>query len=130
MQPEELKYTDTHEWVYLDRSTGEPIAIIGLTEQAVTQLTDLVYIDLPKVGDLIHAGKEFGTVESVKAVSSLHSPVSGEVVAVNSALSQDLDLLSRDPYGVGWLIKVKVRDESELARLLDYAAYRRRCVGE
>lgn len=130
MKPETLKYTDTHEWVYLDRSTGEPIATVGITAFAVEQLTDLVYIELPKVGDRVSAGKEFGEVESVKAVSSLYSPVTGEVVEVNSALTEDLDRLSRDPYGEGWLIKVKVTDEASLDRLLDYTAYRKRCTGE
>lgn len=130
MKPETLLYTDTHEWVWLDRSAGEPIATIGITAFAVEQLTDLVYIDLPKVGDQVSIGKEFGEVESVKAVSSLHSPVTGEVVEVNPALPEDLDALSRDPYGEGWLIKVRLTDESSLERLMDYETYRKRCTGE
>ncbi len=130
MKPETLLYTDTHEWVQVDRSAGEPIATIGITAFAVEQLTDLVYIELPRVGDQVMAGKECGEVESVKAVSSLYSPVTGEVVEVNSALPQDLDVLSRDPYGDGWLIKVKLTDESSLKRLMDYQAYLKRCTGK
>ncbi len=130
MKPETLLYTDTHEWVQIDRSAGKPIATIGITAFAVEQLTDLVYIDLPRVGDQVSAGKEFGEVESVKAVSSLYSPVTGEVVEVNSALPEDLDVLSRDPYGDGWLIKVQLTDESSLKRLMDYEAYLKRCTGK
>lgn len=130
MTPEMLKYTETHEWVYLDRSSGEPIAIVGIATFALEQLTDLVYIKLPKVGDQLIVGQEFGQIESVKSVSSLHSPVTGYVVAVNSALAEDLELLTRDPYGEGWLIKVRVSDESSLAHLLDYETYLKRCGGE
>jgi glycine cleavage system H protein len=126
MQLEALKYTDTHEWVALDRSTGETIATIGITAFALEQLTDLVYIELPKVGDRVSLGEEFGKIESVKAVSALSSPVTGEVVAVNSAVREDLDLLRRDPYGEGWLIKVKVTDEASLERLLEYTDYLKR----
>lgn len=129
MKPETLLYTDTHEWVQVDRSAGEPIATIGITAFALEQLTDLVYLDLPKVGDQVRAGQEFGEIESVKTVSSLYSPVSGEVVAVNSALLEDLDALSRDPYGAGWLIKVKLSDQSSLERLMDYETYLKRCTG-
>ncbi len=126
MQPEALKYIDTHEWVYLDRSTGETIATIGITAFAVEQLTDLVYLELPKVGDQVSLGEEFGKIESVKTVSALSSPVTGEVVAVNSAVREDLELLGRDPYGEGWLIKVKVTDESSLERLMEYSDYLKR----
>ena len=105
MNPKELKYTATHEWVRLDGGT----ATVGITEHAAHALSDLVYLGLPAVGDKIAAGTSFGEIESVKAVSDLNAPVSGEVVEVNSALTDDLPTINADPYGKGWLIKVKLK---------------------
>ncbi|MCX8049680.1 MAG: glycine cleavage system protein GcvH [Methylohalobius sp.] len=123
---EGLWYSDTHEWVRIERSAGEQVATVGISAFAVEQLTDLVYVELPKVGDQVRTGQEFGTVESVKAASSLYSPVTGEVVEVNAKVQDDLDLLARDPYGEGWLIKVKLSQEPDLSRLMDEETYRKR----
>src|SRR5258708_18972941 len=102
IDPTPLRYSTTHEWVHLD---GE-IATIGISKFAVDQLTDLIMIDLPAVGTKLTAGKSFGEVESVKAVSDLYAPVSGEVVEVNQAVAQNVQILGEDPYEKGWLLKV------------------------
>ena len=119
MDPKSLKYARTDEWVHLD---GE-VATIGISDFAVKALTDLVYLDLPPVGKKLKAGEPFGVVESVKAASDMYAPVSGEVVEANSKLSDDLGKLSDDPFGAGWLLKVKVADRSLPAGLMDRAAY-------
>lgn len=108
MNPKDLKYTPTHEWVRLDGGT----ATVGITEHAAHALSDLVYLGLPAVGDKVAAGKSFGEIESVKAVSDLNAPVDGEVVEVNDALSDDLPTINHDPYGKGWLIKVKLKGKA------------------
>ena len=117
--PSNCKYTASHEYCRLE---GD-VAVIGITQLAVEQLTDLVYVDLPAVGAKVTAGKAFGEIESVKAVSELLAPVSGEVVARNEAAINDPATISTDPYGAGWLIKVKLSNPAELAALLDAAAY-------
>ena len=105
MVPKGLRYAETHEWAQLE---GD-VCAVGITKFAVEQLTDVVYIDIKKaVGDQVTAGQSFGEIESVKAVSDLYAPVSGEVVAVNAAVVSDPASLSADPFGAGWLIKVKV----------------------
>jgi glycine cleavage system H protein len=128
MTPDQLLYAPTHEWVHVTDAGGSKVATIGITAFAVQQLTDLVYMELPPVGRAISAGKEFGEVESVKAVSPLYSPVDGEVIAVNSDLPNHLETLNDDPYGAGWILKVKLSDESALKKLLDYAAYQKQCA--
>ena len=128
MKPEELKYCETHEWVSVSDEGGKKIATIGVSAFAVEQLTDLVFMQLPAVGRELKVGDEFGEVESVKAVSSLYSPVAGKIVAVNSALPNQLETLNRDPYGDGWIIKVELSDESALGSLMDYAAYQKQCA--
>jgi glycine cleavage system H protein len=131
VKPEELLYSESHEWVQVapsDSTGGGKIATIGISAFAVEQLTDLVFMQLPGVGKVVAAGTEFGEVESVKAVSSLYSPVSGEVVAVNSQLPTNLDILKTDPYGQGWMVKVRMSHEGELAKLLDHAAYQKQCA--
>lgn len=128
MKPEELLYTESHEWVRVSEEAGSKVATIGISAFAVEQLTDLVFMQLPAVGKQVSAGTEFGEVESVKAVSSLYSPVSGEVIAVNSQLPNQLETLQTDPYGAGWMIKVRLNDDGELARLLDHAAYAKQCA--
>ncbi len=130
MQPQELLYAKTHEWVQVDRKSGEKIATVGISHFAVEALTDLVYIELPEVGRTLKAGESFGEVESVKAVSDLYSPLSGEVVDVNGDLANHLDQLHDDPYGSGWIMKIKVNDESELSQLLSHAAYEKQCAEE
>ena len=130
MKPEELLYAETHEWVGVTTEGGRKVGTIGITAFAIEQLTDLVHMVLPKVGTKAVAGKEFGEVESVKAVSSLYSPVSGEIVAVNDSLPGKLEHLGEDPYTAGWMIKVALSDEADLKKLMDLAAYRKQCSSE
>lgn len=125
--PDQLRFAKSHEWVDIDRSGSDPIATIGISDVAIEQLTELVYMDLPKVGRQLSAGEEFGEVESVKAVSPLYSPVSGEIVAVHQGLPDQLAELKEDPYEFGWIMKVRLSDEAALGGLLDHAAYRRQC---
>jgi glycine cleavage system H protein len=127
-KPEELRYNPSHEWVGVSEEGGATIATVGITDFALKQLTDLVYMALPKVGQKLNAGEEFGEVESVKAVSPLYSPVSGEVVAVHSELVDHLEALGADPYGNGWIIKVKMADRSKLDGLLTYDQYQKQCA--
>ena len=124
--PEQLRFAKTHEWVALSGNT----ATIGITEFAVKLLSDLVFIDLPKVGKAVVAGEPFGEIESVKHVSDLYAPVSGKVVAVNAELVDKLEWLAQEPYGMAWMIKVEVSDASALAGLLDAAAYTAHCEAE
>ncbi len=126
--PEELLYAETHEWVRVAEEDGQQVATIGISAFAVEQLTDLVFMELPAVGTQLEAQSEFGEVESVKAVSPLYSPVTGEVIAVNQKVPDALELLGEDPFGEGWLIKIKISDESGLAKLLDHAAYQKQCA--
>jgi glycine cleavage system H protein len=126
MDVNSLKYARSHEWVALEGKT----ATIGITDFAVHQLTDLVHIELPKVGRTVRAGESFGEVESVKAVSDVYAPVGGEIVGVNEHLADDLGLLSDDPFGKGWMIKIAVSDPSSLGGLLDRKAYEAHCAEE
>lgn len=127
MNPEELKYNTSHEWVGLSNQEAEELAVIGITDFALEQLTDLVFMELPEVGSTVTQGQQFGEVESVKAVSPLYSPVSGQVVQVNHELISDLEKMAADPFGQGWLLKVRLADSSELSTLLDFAAYQQQC---
>jgi glycine cleavage system H protein len=122
MDPKTLRFAPTHEWIHLD---GD-VATVGISRFAVDQLTDLIMIDLPAVGTKGAAGKGFGEVESVKAVSDLYAPVSGEVVEVNSEVTGNVQLLAEDPYDRGWLIKVKTDPKSLPAELLDHYAYEKK----
>jgi len=117
--PEDLKYSQTHEWVKVDKD----IATIGITDFATKQLTDLVYAELPSIGAKVAKGASFGVVESVKAVSDLYSPVSGKVVTVNEKLSKEPEIITQDPYGKGWMIKVKIEDQTELDTLMNSEEY-------
>lgn len=130
MQPQNLLFAKTHEWVHVEPAGGEKIATIGISHFAVEALTDLVYIELPEVGRQVRAGESFGEVESVKAVSDLYSPLSGEIVEVNQQLANRLDQLHDDPYGAGWIIKLKVADESEMSKLMPQAQYDKQCAEE
>jgi glycine cleavage system H protein len=129
-QPEKLLYSKTHEWVDVATAGGAKVATVGLSAFALEALTDLVYIDLPQPGREVTAGEPFGEVESVKAVSDMYSPVGGEVVESNAAIADKLEQLSQDPYEAGWLVKIRISDESGLAMLLDYAAYKKQCEEE
>jgi glycine cleavage system H protein len=122
MIPDDLLYTKEHEWIRVD---GDK-ATIGITEHAQDELGDVVFVELPTVGDAIEANEPFGSVESVKAVSELFMPVGGEVVKVNPGLEDAPELVNDDPYGKGWMIRVTIKDKSELDELLssdDYDEY-------
>ena len=118
--PTDRHYSSDHEWILKD---GDEY-IIGISDYAQDQLGDLVFVELPEVGDSFEKGDEFGTVESVKAVSELYMPFSCEVVAINDALEEEPELVSNDPFGKGWMLKVVPTDASELESLLDHAAYK------
>jgi glycine cleavage system H protein len=130
VNPDKLLFAKTHEWVAIADEGGRKIATMGLTDFAVQALTDLVFIELPKVGRQVKAEESFAEVESVKAVSDVYSPVSGEVIAVNESLPDNLETLSNDPYGKGWIAKIKVTDESSLKKLMDHAAYQKQIAEE
>lgn len=117
--PEELKYSKSHEWV---RVEGD-LAFIGITQHAEHLLGDIVYVELPEEGDTIQQGEEFGVIESVKAASDLYAPVSGEVMAVNQELEDTPASVNQSPYGDGWLIQVKLADDSELSTLMTAEEY-------
>lgn len=121
MVPSDLRYTKDHEWVRVDGDT----ATIGVTAFAANQLGDVVFVDLPAVGKAVEQFATFGVVESVKAVSDLYAPVSGEVIEVNADLAGTPELVNSDPFGAGWMIKVRLGDASQVDGLLDAAAYDR-----
>ena len=118
--PAELKYTKEHEWIRVD---GE-VAYVGITDYAQSQLGDIVFVEVETEGDSLEAGDTFGTIEAVKTVSDLYIPVSGEVLEFNSALEDQPDLVNKDPYGEGWIIKMKVDDGAQLDGLLSADAYK------
>ncbi len=122
MYPDNYKYTKEHEWILVEGDTGT----IGITDHAQQELGDIVYVDLPKAGAAVERGKALGSVESVKAVSDIYSPVSGEVLESNAALAGAPEMLNADPHGAAWLVKVKLADLAEVAGLMsaaDYQAY-------
>jgi len=119
--PDNLKYTSEHEWLLLE---GD-LAIIGVTDYAQGELGDVVFVELPAAGTKVKAMQPFGTIEAVKAVSELFAPVSGEVAEINSSLEGDPMAVNRDPYGAGWMIKIKINDPNEIARLLPASEYQK-----
>jgi len=119
-RPNDARYSETHEWVMTPKK-GD--AVIGITDYAVKQLSDLVHLELPKVGDTLEAGTPFGEVESVKTVADLVSPVSGKVTAVNKEVIDNPDILHEEPFEDGWLIKVKVTEKADLDSLMDAKEY-------
>jgi len=119
--PDNLKYTSEHEWVKLE---GE-IAAIGVTDYAQGELGDVVFVELPSVGSRVKAMQAFGTIEAVKAVSELFAPVSGEVLEINPILEGDPMAVNRDPYGLGWMIKIRINDPGEMDKLLPPSEYRK-----
>jgi glycine cleavage system H protein len=119
MYPQENRYSKDHEWIAV---AGE-VGTVGITDYAQKQLGDVVFLELPETGRSLKAGEVFGTVESVKAVSELFSPVSGEVVEVNAALAQKPEVINTDPHGAAWMIRIKLADPAQVAALMDGAAY-------
>ncbi len=117
--PVELKYTKDHEWVRLEGN----IATVGITDYAQSELGDIVFVELPGIGDEIKQSDTFGTIEAVKAVSDLYAPVSGKVIEVNGSLEDEPMLINSDPYGDGWMIKVEFDNSDEVEQLLDATAY-------
>jgi glycine cleavage system H protein len=118
--PEDLKYAETHEWVRIDKTIGT----VGITDHAQAELTDIVYVELPKVGAKVTAKQQAAVVESVKAASDIYAPVSGEVTEVNGQLENSPALVNTAPYAEGWLFKVKLEEGADLSELKDAAAYR------
>lgn len=123
-RPEGLKYTKSHEWVRIEKD----IATTGITDFAVKQLSDLVFVDLPEVTDLLEQGQPYAEVESVKAVSDIYAPLSGEVIEINEEIGDNLDLVSKDPFGAGWFVKFRLSHPGEAERLLDEAGYDAACA--
>lgn len=120
--PENLKYTKEHEWIRIE---DDSIGVVGITDYAQSELGDIVYVDLPAIGKTVKQLESFGTIEAVKAVSDLFSPVSGEIIEVNEKLKDSPDLINKDPYGEGWIIKIKIKDLGELDNLLSAEDYRK-----
>jgi len=118
--PNDLRYTKSHEWV---QDTGDGTATVGITDHAQEMLGDLVFVDLPDVGDSVDAGSECAVVESVKAASDIYSPVSGEIIAVNETLNDAPETINEDAFGEGWIYKIKLSDAAEVDSLLDAAGY-------
>ena len=117
--PNDVKYTKDHEWIRVEGGIGT----VGITEYAQGELGDVVFVELPAVGAAVKAHATFGTIEAVKAVSDLYAPVSGTVTEVNQELSKTPEIVNKDPYGKGWMVKIRVADPAELASLMDAAAY-------
>jgi len=125
MVPNELKYTNDHEWIKVDGNTG----IIGITDYAQGELGDIVFVDIAEDLSEIKSGEAFGTIEAVKTVSDLFAPCDGKVIEINSSLADDPQKVNTDPYGEGWLIKIEISDPSQLDSLLDAEAYKSQ-IGE
>jgi len=121
MYPENFRYTKEHEWVHV---TGD-VGVVGITDHAQKELGDIVYVDLPKAGTRVEMGKSFGSVESVKAVSDIYAPVSGEVVEINEKLASRPETLNEDPHNAGWLVKIKLSAPEEIQQLLSAADYQK-----
>lgn len=117
--PDELKYTEEHEWVLVE----DDVVTVGITDFAQDQLGDVVFVELPEVGDQLETGKPLGVVESVKAVSDVYSPLTGEVVEINAALPDEPEMLNTSPYEDGWMVKIRLADSAELDELMDAATY-------
>ena len=118
--PEELKYTKEHEWIRVE----EDSVVIGVTDYAQNALTDVVWVELPEMGAVVGSMESFASVESVKSVSEIYAPISGEVIEINDVLEDSPELINEDPYGKGWICKMSISDNSELASLLDGTTYR------
>jgi glycine cleavage system H protein len=119
MYPADYRYTKDHEWIKVDG----PVGTIGITDYAQSELGDVVFAELPKVGAAMKAGESFGTIESVKAVSEIFTPVSGEITEINSKLVDTPEIINKDPHGSAWLVKIRLSDPKEVSALMDAAAY-------
>jgi glycine cleavage system H protein len=119
--PENLRYTDEHEWALQEKE----VVIVGITEFAQSELGDIVYIELPNIGDRLTKGEAFGTIEAVKAAADLYSPVSGEVSEVNVDLKKTPEIINKDPYGEGWMIKIITENKDDLLSLMDHESYKK-----
>ena len=119
MYPQQYRYSKDHEWILVEGEVGR----VGITDYAQKQLGDVVFLELPEVGRTLAAGEQFGTVESVKAVSELYSPVAGEVVKVNEELVGKPEVINKDPHGAAWMIEVRIADPAAVGSLMDAAAY-------
>ena len=119
--PADLKYTQDHEWLRID----DGVAVVGITDFAQGELGDVVFVEIETEGEVLEKGETFGTVEAVKTVSDLFMPVGGEVVEINEALADEPELVNKDPYGKGWMIKMKMKDEAELDELLSADEYQK-----
>lgn len=117
--PENIRYTSEHEWIRIE---GDE-AYVGITDYAQSELGEIVFVDVPTLGETVGQGEVFGSIEAVKTVSDLNMPVSGEVLEINGALDAQPELVNNDPYGEGWIIKISVKDAAELDSLMDAAAY-------
>lgn len=126
MDPKKLKYAKTHEWALIEGN----ICTVGLTKFAVDQLTDVIYIDMPDVGDPALKGDSFGEIESVKAVSDIYAPVEGEIIEVNDKLVADPTAISKDPFGNGWLVKIKLTGKQNLDHLMSHDAYEKQIASD
>jgi len=126
MYPNDYYYSQDHEWIKVE--DGQ-IGVVGITDFAQKQLGDVVYVELPEVGTQLEFHQTLGVVESVKAVSDIYSPVSGEVVEVNQALNDSPELINEDPHGQGWIVKIKIKDESELQKLMSATEYEKYIEG-
>ena len=126
MEPKNLRYAKSYEWAILEGDT----CTVGITKFAVDQLTDVVYIELPEVGDHVFQGESFGEIESVKAVSDLYSPVNGEVVTINEKLIEDPTKITQDPYGKGWMAKIKVEPGTTLDHLMTLEQYEKQVASD
>lgn len=121
--PEDLKFAESDEWVRVEGDT----ATIGISDYAQDALNDLVYAEFKEVGETLAAGDPFGEIESVKAASEVYMPIGGEIIAVNDELESEPEIVNEDPYGNGWMIKIRITDDSKLANLMDAAAYKEFC---
>ena len=119
MNPKELKYTNDHEWVKIENE----FAIVGITNFAQQELGDIVYVEIESLSQKINRGEIFGTIEAVKTVSDLFMPISGKIIEINEKLDSEPELVNNDPYGDGWMIKIKMEDGLEIEKLLDFSSY-------
>ena len=118
--PENLKYTKDHEWILVEGTTGT----VGITDHAQGELGDVVFVELPAAGKTVKKGESFGTIEAVKAVSDLYAPVGGQILEANGELAASPELVNKDPYGKGWMVKIRIANPGELKDLMDATAYK------